>query len=360
MTGGNKYPIKENNMAYNNGNRATNQGLQRTAAPSNPVGELKAIANSSAMINRFKQVIGDKAPQFLASVVSAVSTNPQLLKANPTSIMASAMIAATLDLDINPSLGFAALVPYNKNTPIKDEHGNIVRWEKTTDAQFQIMTKGLVQLAIRSGQYKNINVTEVYEDEFESVDIISGDLKMHPVSDGQRSRGETGMIVGYVAYIRLSSGFEKTIYWPLEKIIQHAARFSKSYDTKTGGFRKGSAWADNFEAMCRKTVLKNALSSWGILSIQMQKAIVSDYSVSDFDTTDYPDGQEGDDLTSPTHKDVEGNSEPIDGTTLPSSKKTHAPKKTQDKVEPDAEIPEYEPLFVDDEQAELDRLWGAS
>lgn len=259
-------------MAYQN----KNMSLARTAAPSNPVAELKSLANRPDMFNRFKQVIGDKAPQFLASVVSAVSTNKELLKADPNSILASAMVAATLDLDVNPSLGFSALVPYNRNRPIKDGDGNIIRWERSTDAQFQIMTKGLVQLAIRSGQYKNINVTEVYEDEFDSVDIISGELRMHAVEDGQRSRGETGMIVGYVAYLKLVSGFEKTVYWSLDKIIQHAQKFSQSYDQKTGRFRKGSAWDTNFEAMCKKTVLKNALSSWGILSTQMQKAIVSD------------------------------------------------------------------------------------
>ena len=351
-------------MAYS-GNQATNKSLQRQASPSNPVAALKSIANSPAMMNRFRQVIGEKAPQFLASVVSAVSTNSQLMNANPTSIMASAMIAATLDLDINSSLGFAALVPYNKNTPIKDERGNIIRWEKSTDAQFQIMTKGLVQLAIRSGQYKNINVTEVYEDEFESVDIISGDLKMHPISGGQRSRGESGMIVGYVAYLRLTSGFEKTVYWPLEKILQHAAKFSKSYDTKTGSFRKGSAWADNFEAMCRKTVLKNALSSWGILSIQMQKAIVADYSVSDFEKSDYPDGQENDDLTSPTPSDVEGSSEPMDQTSrnqkaVPAPRKqaeaTQEPVAKEDDGLQDEEQESSE--FSDDDMAAMERLWG--
>lgn len=356
-------------MAYS-GNQATNQSLQRQAAPSNPVAALKSIANSPAMMTRFRQVIGEKAPQFLASVVSAVSTNPQLVKANPTSIMASAMIAATLDLDINSSLGFAALVPYNKNTPIKNERGDIIRWEKTTDAQFQIMTKGLVQLAIRSGQYKNINVTEVYEDEFESVDIISGDLKMHPVSGGQRSKGEEGMIVGYVAYLRLTSGFEKTVYWPLEKILQHAAKFSKSYDQKSGGFRKGSAWADHFEAMCKKTVLKNALSSWGILSIQMQKAIVADYSVSDFEKTDYPDGQEGDDLTSPTIQDVEGDAEPVEtpaleepkkGKPSPTPKRQPAPAKTREEVEADAEMQGNDMEdFSEDDMAAMERLWGAN
>lgn len=282
-------------MAYP-ATRQQNQSLAQSAAPSNPVAELKALANRPDMFNRFKQVIGDKAPQFLASVVSAVSTNPELMKADPNTILASAMVAATLDLDINPSLGFAAIVPYAKNKPIKDGNGNITGWSKTVNAQFQIMTKGFVQLAIRSGLYKNMNVTEVYQDEFESIDILSGELNMHPVSGGQREKGDLGMIVGYVAYFKLISGFEKTVYWSMDKIINHAQRYSKSYDQKTGRFFKGSAWADNFEAMCRKTVLKNALASWGILSTQMQKAIVADQgviaSVDKQDQIEYPDGND--------------------------------------------------------------------
>jgi recombination protein RecT len=324
-------------------NRATNQSLARSAAPSNPVAQLKAIANDPKMMNRFKQVIGEKAPQFLASVVSAVSTNNELLKADPNSVMASAMVAATLDLDINQSLGFAAIVPYNRNRPIKDNQGNIVRWEKSTEAQFQIMTKGLVQLAIRSGQYRNINVIEVYEDEFEDIDIISGELHMHPVSGGQRSRGESGMIVGYVAYLKLVSGFEKTVYWPLEKILQHAAKFSKSWDSKTGRFRKGSAWADNFEAMCRKTVLKNALSTWGILSVQMQKAIVSDQgimaSVDNPAQIEYPDGQENSELDGPAEQ------QPVEDQQAPET------------VEP--EVPQQqEATFSEEDEAALDAMWG--
>lgn len=280
-------------MAYT-ATQQQNRSLAQSAAPSNPVAQLKSMANSPAMLNRFKQVIGEKAPQFLASVVSAVSTNSELMKADPSTILASAMVAATLDLDINASLGFAAIVPYAKNTPIKDQSGNIIRWEKTVNAQFQIMTKGFVQLAIRSGLYRNMNVTEVYADEFDSIDILSGELNMHPVSGGQREQGELGMIVGYVAYFKLISGFEKTVYWSTEKILHHAQCYSKSFDQKTGRFKKGSTWAENFEAMCRKTVLKNALASWGILSTQMQKAVVADQgviaSVDNTNQIEYPDG----------------------------------------------------------------------
>jgi recombination protein RecT len=251
-------------------NARNNSLARRPGEIQNPVSAIKAMTNDPKMISRFKEVIGQKAPQFLASVVSAVRTNPELQKASPESVMASAMIAATLNLDINPSLGFAALVPYKRNK--KTDGG----WSSTVEAQFQVMTKGFVQLALRSGQYRNINVTEIYEDEYQGEDIITGEVQIQPVGDGDRAHGRTSQIVGYVAYMEFINGFRKTVYWTMDKILQHAQKFSKSYDKKTGSFYKGSAWDSHFEAMCRKTVLKNALSSWGILSTQMQDALVSD------------------------------------------------------------------------------------
>lgn len=251
---------------------ARNTSLARRPSEiQNPVSAIKAMTADPKMISRFKEVIGAKAPQFLASVVSAVRTNPELQKADPASVMASAMIAATLNLDINPSLGFAALVPYKRNK--RNPDGS---WSSTVEAQFQVMTKGFVQLALRSGQYRNINVTEIYEDEFQGEDIITGEVQIQPVGDGDRAHGRTSQVVGYVAYMEFINGFRKTVYWTMEKILQHAKKFSKSYDNKTGKFYKNSAWDSHFEAMCRKTVLKNALSSWGILSTQMQDALVSD------------------------------------------------------------------------------------
>lgn len=269
-------------MAYNN---AQNQSLQRTAPTANPVAQIKAMTSDPKMVARFQDVLGKKAPQFLASVVSAVSTNRELQKADPTSILASAMVAATLNLDINPSLGFAAIIPYKNNK--KDRVTG--EWTQSVDAQFQIMTKGFVQLAIRSGQYRNLNVAEIYQDEYQGYDIVTGEADIHPVADGQRAHGETDRIAGYIAYIELTSGFRKTVFWDMDKILNHARKFSKSYDQKTGRFYKGSAWDSHFEAMCRKTVLKNALSSWGVLSVEMQKAVVSDQAAfKDLDATDEP------------------------------------------------------------------------
>ena len=267
--------------------QARNQSLQQTSAPTNPVAQIKSMASDPRIVLQFQEVIGKKAPQFLASIVSSVRGNPELSKADPNSVMAAAMIAATLDLDINPNLGFAAIVPYKKNK--RDPNGN---WSSTTEAQFQMMTKGFIQLALRSGQYRNINVTEIYADEFSGEDILSGEVILEAKGDGDRAHGRTNNIVGYVAYLEFINGFRKTVYWSMEKILNHAKKFSKSWDQKTNRFYKGSAWDSHYEAMCKKTVLKNSLSSWGILSTQMQQALVSDQGVFKelgSDDIEYPD-----------------------------------------------------------------------
>ena len=242
-----------------------------TKTGTSPIETMKTLTSSPKMMQRFDDVLGKKAPQFLASIVSAYSSNKELQKADQMSVMAAGMIAATLNLDINPSLGFAAIIPYKKNKKLPDGS-----WSNTVEAQFQIMTKGFVQLSLRSGMYRNINVTEIYEDEFRSEDIITGEVFIEPVADGDRTHGRTSKIIGYVAYLEFVNGFRKMVYWRMDKILNHAKKFSKSFDSRSDKFYKGSAWDTNFEAMCRKTVLKNALSSWGILSTQMQEAVVVD------------------------------------------------------------------------------------
>lgn len=310
--------------------RASNQSLAQSAPAGNPVAQIKSMASDPRYLARFQEVLGKKAPQFLASVVSAVRGNKELSKADPNSVMAAAMIAATLDLDINPNLGFAAIVPYKSNK--KDANGN---WSSVPEGQFQMMTKGYVQLSLRSGQYRNINVVEIYADEYEGEDILTGEIQIHPVADGDRAHGRTTNIVGYAAYLEFINGFRKTVFWSMEKILNHAKKFSKSWDPKGNRFYKGSAWDSHFEAMCRKTVLKNALSSWGILSTQMQTAIVADQGVKkdlDSEEIEYPDNPR------------EGFDGPVEDV-----------EPMQEQPSPDAgQDPEF------DEQDALDRMYGGN
>jgi recombination protein RecT len=154
---------------------------------------------------------------------------------------------------LEKSLGFAALVAYGG------------------DVQFQIMYKGMIQLAQRSGQYKKMNVTEVYDDEIEGADILWGDVTIVPQKDGWREKALKGNadaekhIAGYAAAFRLLNGFEKIVYWTIGEIDAHGKKFSKSYSFA------GSPWNTNRPAMRAKTVLRD-LFKWGPMSTEMQKA----------------------------------------------------------------------------------------
>ena len=225
------------------------------------VPQLKTLLGRDEVKNRFQEIMGKKAPGFISSILSLTNGNAQLQKAEPHSILNAAVVAATLDLPINPNLGFAAIVPY-KNT-----------------AQFQLQYKGLVQLAMRSGQYKTINVSEVYEGEIKNVNRFTGDYEF-----GERT---SDMVVGYMAYFKLVNGVEKYSYMTVDEIKEHAARYSKTYQRGDG------VWKDNFDAMAKKTVLKLLLSKFGILSIEMQRAQTFDQSSikSDLTVTDVDDAE---------------------------------------------------------------------
>jgi len=217
---------------------------------------LKGLVSREDVRRRFQEVLGDKAPAFLASVLNATRANAQVAEADPMSVLSAAMVAATLDLPIDNNLGFAAIVPYRNK-------GKLV-------AQFQIMTRGFIQLALRSGQYKAIHVGPVYSDEMHGVNPITGDVMITPAPGGFRDKCDDAQIVGYVAFFRLVNGYECVKYWPLEKIRQHGKKYSKSYENEYG------LWRQNFPAMAEKTVLKNTLSKWGILSTTMQMAVKVD------------------------------------------------------------------------------------
>jgi recombination protein RecT len=228
---------------------------------------------------KFQELLGKKSTGFITSVMQCVNSNPLLLNATPESVYNSAAMAATLDLPINNNLGFAWIVPYNER--FQDRSG---QWQTKSVAQFQMGWKGFVQLANRTGQYKAINVLEVYENQFTSFNRLTEELKADFTKVG------TGELVGVVAYFKLLNGFEKTSFWSVDEINAHGLKFSKTFS------HKNSVWKTNFNAMAKKTVLKNTLSKWGILSIEMQNAIITDQSViNDSETmdVDYVDAGNG-------------------------------------------------------------------
>lgn len=222
----------------------------------------KDLFKKNDIQERFEKLLGKKAPGFISSVLQTVSNNKLLANADPKTVLTAAATAATLDLPINQNLGFAWIVPYKGQ------------------AQFQIGWKGFVQLALRSGQYKGINVTEVYENQYKGFNRLTEVLDADFNIDGE------GEIVGYASYFKLNNGMEKTCFWSIESVQKHAQKYSKAYN------KSFSPWQDKDQkhAMGKKTVLKNMLSKWGIMSIEMQTAQLMDQSVQETEgVANYPD-----------------------------------------------------------------------
>lgn len=241
------------------------------------VSQVKNILSQENVKQRFTEVLGKKAPQFMATIVNVVGASPSLKECDANSIMGAAFVAASFDLPIDSNLGFAALVPYEKSTKVGNE------WQKEKHAQFQMMYKGFIQLAIRSGYYEKMNCAEVYEDELISYNPISGECKF--VTDfskcSQRENGETDKIVGYYSWFLLSTGFMKELYMTKREVDNHAKKYSQAYRYDLDKKKQASKWTTDFDAMAKKTVIKQLLSKWGILSVEMIKAIQDDQKVFD-------------------------------------------------------------------------------
>lgn len=224
---------------------------------------LRGYFNNEACMKNLQAMLGQKAQGFATSVLSVVNNNYLLQAASPESIYSSAMVAASLDLPINPSLGFAAIVPYGRS------------------AQFQIMTRGLIQLAIRSGQYERITSAPVHKGELIKCDPFRDEYEF------DASKRESDEVIGYMSYFRTIGGFEKYFYMTKEEVLAHGKKYSKSF---TSG-----PWKENTEAMCLKTVTKLLLSKFGILSIEMQRAIRFDQGIVKNDFTQIENIEEIDD-----------------------------------------------------------------
>lgn len=228
---------------------ATTQSLKKQLQNKNNVPQqptavqtLKGLLASPTLKKRFEEILDKRAPQFMTSIVNLYSSEKTLQKCDPMSVISSAMVAATLDLPIDKNLGYAWIVPYGNH------------------AQFQLGYKGYIQLALRTGQYRAINVIEVYEGQLKKWNPLTEELELDfeaKVSD---------VVIGYAGFFELINGFRKTVYWTKEQIEAHRKRFSKS----------DFGWKNDYDAMAKKTVLKAMLSKWGILSIEMQNAFNED------------------------------------------------------------------------------------
>lgn len=215
---------------------------------------------------RFEEILGKKAQGFMSSVINVAKT-PSLADCEPTSIVSAAVVAATLDLPIDPNLGFAYIVPYNT------KKNNV----KVKVAQFQLGYKGFIQLAQRSGQFKTINAVEVREGELKKVNRLTGEIELNDEFD--LATLEEKKVVGYVGYFKLINGFEKALYMSREQLEAHGKKYSQSYKSNQEWVVKSSLWTTDFDSMATKTVLKLLLSKYAPLSIEMQKAVTTDQAV---------------------------------------------------------------------------------
>lgn len=230
----------------------------------------KALMATPMMKKKFNDILRDKTDSFMGSLMTLVGGDDYLAKAEPMTIIASAMKAATMDLPIDKNLGYAYIVPFNRSEKV----GN--QWVKHNEAQFILGYKGYIQLAQRSGQYKALNAITVYEGQIASWNPLTEEFEFD-------YNGKTSdEVIGYVGFFELLNGFKKTVYWTKQEVEVHRIKNAKGYDKE----KLSGAWVENYDQMAIKTVLRNLLAKWGILSVEMQTAVTSDEKVFRLDEND--------------------------------------------------------------------------
>ena len=257
-----------------------------------------------AVAANIDQALGkDNRQRFITGVISAVNNNAALQECTNKSILSGALLGESLKLSPSPQLGHYYLVPFNDK-----EQGKV--------AQFQLGYKGYIQLAIRSGQYKKLNVLAVKEGELEYFDPLNEEIKINLMVDKWDEREEASTI-GYYAMFELTNGFKKAIYWSKKQMMAHADKYSPAFSknatqikTKYGTYKEkvsfedyeagkydpkdswmySSFWYKNFDGMAYKTMLRQLISKWGIMSIDLQNAFENDMTFTDDQgKVNYPD-----------------------------------------------------------------------
>ncbi len=255
-----------------------------------------AFLTKDAVKNQINSIVGGKDGQrFISAIVSAVSVNPALQECDNSTILSGALLGESLKLSPSPQLGHYYLVPFNDK-----ERGKV--------ATFQLGYKGYIQLAIRSGQYKKLNVMAIKEGELEYFDPLNEDIKINLMVDNWDAR-EEATTIGYYAFFELTNGFRKAIYWSKKQMMTHADKFSPAFSkdattVKVKGVEKNkvsfadfeagnydpkdawmysSFWYKNFDGMAYKTMLRQLISKWGIMSTEMQQAFSSDMTYENAD-----------------------------------------------------------------------------
>ena len=225
---------------------------------------ITTFLNSMNVVSNIDQALGkDNRQRFITGVISAVNNNAALQGCTNQSILSGALLGESLKLSPSPQLGHYYLVPFNDKV-------------KGKVAQFQLGYKGYIQLAIRSGQYKKLNVLAIKEGELEYFDPLNEEIKINLMVDkwDEREEAET---IGYYAMFELVNGFKKAIYWSKKQMEAHAIKYSQGYKAKKGY----TFWEKNFDGMAYKTMLRQLISKWGIMSIDLQNAFEHDMTFTD-------------------------------------------------------------------------------
>lgn len=238
---------------------------------------LKSMLKAPSVVEQFQNALDKNAPTFVASIIDLYNSDSKLQMCEPKAVVMEALKAAVLKLPINKALGYAYVIPFNNSK--KDEHGN---WNKVMEPTFELGYKGYIQLAMRTGQYRTINADVVYEGEIRKTNKLTGEISF----DGDK---KSDTIIGYFCYFELLNGFSKTLYMTVEQMATHAKLYSKGIKADTTieqllnmanlpmtANSKTVGWMGNFHSMALKTVIRNLLSKYGYLSVEMQQAISDD------------------------------------------------------------------------------------
>lgn len=237
---------------------------------------------SPATQTYLNNLLHEQKASFVANLTALVANNAQLQACQPYTLMFAALKATALKLPIDPALGMAYVIPFKNNK------------KGITEAQFLIGYKGFQQLALRSGQYKCINTTEVREGELKKRNRLTGDIEFDFIEDDKKRLATP--VIGYVNYFRLLNGFESIFYMSKEEMEEHALHYSQTYRSADSRIKAQSKWTTDFDSMARKTVIKLNISKNGVMSTEMQEAIKADQSVmtseNEYEYVDYEGEQQ--------------------------------------------------------------------
>lgn len=250
-----------------------------------------AFLSTDAMKKKINEMVGgEKGQQFITAIISAVSANSTLAECDNASIVSAALLGQSLNLSPSPQLGHYYLVPFNDK-------------EKGKVAQFQIGYKGYIQLAIRSGYYKKLNVLAIKEGELNKYDPLNEEIDVKLIED-EEIREQTPTI-GYYAMFEYHNGFRKVLYWSKTKMENHAKQYSQGYRRDIQKGTNYTFWSKDFDGMAYKTMLRQLISKWGIMSIELQTAMEKDMSeIKEDGSYEYVDNIEENNTDIPSKKNV--------------------------------------------------------